>query len=356
VSTAAPAAPGAAVAARELAAADFAAWRELVARSEQGGPYALPEYLAALCAAAGGSYRIVGVFLNGQLAGGLALYETASRAGRVAGNRTLLYYNGVVLGLPPKKFHSDRTAQLQSVLGALERQVASMGYAHVLLHCDPSVTDVRPFLAQGWTPGVSYTYVVPLDDLRAQWERIDQNLRRLVKRCEKDGVAYREDADIGSLFRLHLQTHERKGAPLYLPEPAFRRYFEQAHAAGLARLGHAVFEGKVIASQLMLTGPGKVAHTVCAGADEDYLRMGASAFLRWRAFESLAQAGYTANDLTDASLNPVTRFKSQLGGELRATLSVSKTFSRLHALETTLREVKERVSAGRRASSGRERA
>ena len=99
----------------------------------------------------------------------------------------------------------------------------------------------------------------------------------------------------------------------------------------------------------MLTGPGRVAHTVCAGADEDYLRMGASAFLRWRAFESLAQAGYAANDLTDASLNPVTRFKSQLGGELRATLSVSKTFSQLYALETALRDLKTRLAARRRA-------
>jgi hypothetical protein len=273
----------------------------------------------------------------------------------VAANRTLLYYNGVVLGLPPRKFHSDRTAQLQSVQAALERQIAGMGYAHLTLHCDASVTDVRPFLAQGWLAGVSYTYVVPLGDLRAQWERVDQNLRRLIKRCEKEGVAYREDADFAALFRLHLQTHQRKGAPLYLPEPAFRRYFEQAHAAGLARLGHAVFDGKVIASQLMLTGPGRVAHTVCAGADEDYLRMGASAFLRWRAFESLAQAGYAANDLTDASLNPVTRFKSQLGGELVATLSLSKTFSRLYALETTLRGLKASLaSARKRASRGQE--
>ena len=66
-------------------------------------------------------------------------------------------------------------------------------------------------------------------------------------------------------------------------------------------------------------------------------------------FESLAQAGYAANDLTDASLNPVTRFKSQLGGELRATLSVSKTFSQLYALEAALRDLKSRLAARRRA-------
>jgi len=77
---------------------------------------------------------------------------------------------------------------------------------------------------------------------------------------------------------------------------------------------------------------------------EDYLRMGASAFLRWRSFESLAQAGYAANDLTDAALNPVTRFKSQFGGRLTATLSISRTDSLLYSLETTARRLKARLS------------
>jgi hypothetical protein len=48
--------------------------------------------------------------------------------------------------------------------------------------------------------------------------------------------------------------------------------------------------------------------------------MGASAFLRWRGFEALAALGYQANDLTDAALNPVTHFKSQLGGDLETAL------------------------------------
>ena len=124
---------------------------------------------------------------------------------------------------------------------------------------------------------MSYTYVVSLTDMAEQWERVDQNLKRLIRRCERDGVTYREDADFDALFRLHWQTHQRKGAPLYLPEAAFRRFFERVHACGLARLGHAVFDDKVVASQLMLVGPHPVSHTVCAGADEDLPEIGASA-------------------------------------------------------------------------------
>src|SRR5207302_745750 len=117
----------------------------------------------------------------------------------------------------------------------------------------------------------------------------------------------------------HLQLHERKGAPLYLPKQAFERWFRRLKAAGLARLFQARLpEGRSIAAQITLLGPHPVAHTVSAGADVEFLNVGASAFLRWRAFETLAALGYRANDLTDAALNPVTHFKSQLGGELQA--------------------------------------
>jgi hypothetical protein len=324
---------------RELGEGDFDAWRAVLARSPQGGVYGLPEYLAALCEATGARYRIIGVFLNDQLVCGAPLYERRERAGTVVTNRTLLYYNSIVLDLPPRKFHSDLTAQMQSVLAALERGLAGRGYAHVSLHNHASLTDLRPFLARGWDPSLSYTYVVSLADMAEQWERVDQNLKRLIRRCERDGVTYREDADFDALFRLHWQTHQRKGAPLYLPEAAFRRFFERVQACGLARLGHAVFDDKVVASQLMLVGPHPVSHTVCAGADEDYLRLGASAFLRWHAFLALHRDGYAANDLTDASLNPVTRFKSQLGGDLTPTYSIARSDSLLFRLEGGARHI-----------------
>jgi len=336
--------------ARELEPGEHTAWRRLVAASTQGSVYALPEYLSALCAAAGGSYRIVGVFLGDHLAGGVPLYERRARAGVYVANRLLLYYNGIVLGLPPKKFPSDRTAQALAALETLRKHLAGRGYVRLQLHNRSTLDELRPFLANGWQASLSYTYVVPLTRLAEQWEMVDPNLRRLIQRCERDGVTYREDDDFAALFRLHEQTHLRKGAPLYLPAPAFRRFFDDLHARGLARVGHAVFDGKVIASQLMLTGPHPVAHTVCAGADEAYLRMGASGFLRWNSFLALARDGYLANDLTDAALNPVTRFKSQLGGELTPTWSLSLPDAWSYRLESGVQRLKSAVM--RRLRSG----
>jgi hypothetical protein len=340
--------------ARELEPGEHEAWCRLVAASTQGSVYALPEYLSALCKAAGGGFRIVGVFLGDQLVGGVPLYERRARAGVYVANRPLLYYNGIVLELPAKKFASDRTAQVLSVLEALRINLAGRGYVRLQLHNRSTLQDLRPFLANGWHASLSYTYIVPLKKLPDQWDLIDPNLRRLIQRCERDGVTFREDDDFDALFRLHEQTHLRKGAPLYLPALAFRRFFEDLRAAGLARLAHAVFDGKVVASQLMLAGPHPVAHTVCAGADESFLRMGASGFLRWHSFLALARDGYAANDLTDAALNPVTRFKSQLGGELTPTWSLSLPDAWPYRLETGARRLWGTVAHRLRPRTGSE--
>src|SRR4029453_3801631 len=126
-----------------------------------------------------------------------------------------------------------------------------------------------------------------------------------------------------SFLALHAATMARVGQPTYLAPEAFRRYFDALRARGLCRLFQARRpDGRVLATQLVLLGPHPVSHTVAAGADQEFLQMGATAFLRWKVFEALGAAGYAGNDLTDASLNAVTHFKSQLGGDLAPYLSL----------------------------------
>jgi hypothetical protein len=339
---------------RTLESTEFAAWNALVAASPDGSAYALTTYLDALCRATDASFRILGAFLDGELVGGVPLYERASRWGRYVANRTLLYYNGLVLHLPEKKFPSDATAQKLKVIDALATSLDSSGYASIQLHHPTTIDDLRPFQARGWRTELSYSYVIPLVEPAVQWERVDPNLRRLIRRCEREGVVYREDRDFSALFRLHDATRRRKSAPQYLPEDRFAAFFEQLADLGLARLSHAVFDGKVIASQLNLTGPHAVAHTVCAGADAAYLSTGASAFLRWHACLALAASGYRGTDLTDAALNPVTRFKSQLGGQLVASGTVSRTRSVGFMVSTAVRSWRARRAAPRLAAEVRE--
>ena len=203
-------------------------------------------------------------------------------------------------------------------------------------------------LARGWTTSSTGTYVVAIDDVAALWARLDKNARRLVRRAEEAGVTVTADNDFESLFSLHNEIHRRKGAPLYLPHNSFRELCDGLMKEGLGCIITArSVQGEPLASQLVLTGPFLTSHTVCAGSAEEGLSVGATPYLRWRAFEFLSQRGYIFNDLTDASLPEVARFKKQLGGALKTNTVVrfrdSLPFRAIEALSKFREKVRVRA-------------
>ena len=303
-----------------LAQTEYAEWERLVAESPNGSIYSLPAYLDALCTAGGGRFQVLGVRRGSELAGGVALYERDSRSGPYVMPRLLLYYNGVVLRRYDTKYPSERTGRQLKILATLEAALRTRGYGNLNLR-SRVLTDVRPFLVAGWHPIPSYSYVVSLADIPGAWTRVEQNLRRLIERCRSEKLSVTEDDDFDGFFRLHTATLERRDVASYLPAAPFRTYFDTLRKANLARLFQArLADGRPVATQLVLLGAHPVCHTVSAAADPEFNKLGVSAFLRWTVFERLAAMGYAGNDLTDASLNPVTHFKSQLGGELELTL------------------------------------
>ncbi|MGH8213153.1 MAG: GNAT family N-acetyltransferase [Rhodanobacteraceae bacterium] len=310
---------------RFLPPEERARWVTFVAESPDGGVHALPAYLEALCNVTGSSFRILCAERDGGIVGGIALFEQGSRLGKFVSPRLLLRYNGILLahesGSP-----AQRTASQLHTLMALEEALAKLPYPRMQFRCRSTLTDLRVFAERGWTLQPGWTYVVELGDMAAAWSRMHKDQRRLVQRCGENGLQVTVDGDFEAFHDLHVQTHRRKGAPLYLPRDSFRDFVETLQRQGLARLFHARLpSGQIVASQLVLTGPHPVTHTIAAATDARALKSGVSAFLRWKVFEFLADAGYRANDLTGAGLDPVTRFKSQLGGELALCLRVSRS-------------------------------
>lgn len=306
-----------------LSDSDYSEWEALVAASPDGSIYATARYLDALCGTAGGDFRILAVRRADKIVAGIPLYERVSKKGVFVGPRLLLYYLGPVLQRSESKYPSQQTAHSLASMGALVSELANLDYAKITLKGRHTVSDVRPFLAKGWRAWPSFSYVVPLHDLADQWNRVEQNLRRLVDRCAEQNMAYTDDDDFESFLRLHKLTMSHHDVGLYLPDAAFRRWFEILRGSGLCRLFHARLpSGESIAAQIVLLGDHPVSHTVSAAIDPSHRRLGAAAFLRWRTFEWLARNGKAANDLTDATLNSVTHFKSQLGGDLVTSLVV----------------------------------
>lgn len=310
---------------RVLESTEYEAWERFVAEAPGGSVYALPSYLEVLSAVTDSEFRIVAALRGGEILAGIALYERRNAAGPYVAPRLLLYYNGPVFAAPRSKYPSQNTSLYLKLVEAFDDWFAEQEYGHVCLKSRGDLTDVRPFQERGWSVEPAYTYEVSLNDLDAAFGRVESNYRRLIRRCERDGFRLVADDDFDTFFRLHSAIHERKSAPIYLPQERFRIYFEALRERGLCRLYHARLpDGTAAASQLQLLGPHPVAHTVSAGAAAEYLTSGASVFLRWKVLEALAEDGYAGDDLTDAALNDVTRFKSQLGGKLRLSMVLTR--------------------------------
>ncbi len=314
---------------RTLRSEEYEEWNRLVAESPSGSVYATPEYLAALCRSTGGGFEIRAVLQDDQIVGGVGLYHEPAEGRTVVSPRLLLYYNGPVLQRFPSRSPGEVLKREVATLAALEEDLREGGFGRVSLKSRSPVADVRPFLEQGWSAAPVYTLVVPLQDRDALWKRLDRNARRLVRRAEREGLTFSEDDDFESFFRMHRQIHKRKGAPLYLTERPFRAYFEALRASSMVRLYHARLpDGRSVSAQMVLADGHPVTHTVSAASDDDHSRTGASPFLRWKVCEELGREGYAFNDLTGAAPGPVTRFKTQLGGDLEVSMEVVWTSAR----------------------------
>lgn len=251
------------------------------------------------------------------MSGGIALYERDSRFGKYVSPRLLLSYNGPVLRRYATKYPSQQTSRHYKIMTSLANALALRGYSRVTLNCWSSITDLRPFLAIGWSASPLYTYVVPIAHLEQLWERMEQNLRRLIRRCENDGMTVREDDDFETFYRLHSNTMSRKGLLPYMQEQSFRRFFNAIRKENLCRLFQAqIPNGNLVATQLVLLGQNNISHTVTAASDPEFQQTGVNAFLRWKSFNALSKMGFSKNDLTGAGFGRVTHFKSQLGGDL----------------------------------------
>lgn len=332
---------------RTLEETAWPAWEKFVATAPGGSVYSLPTYLDALCSAAGGRFRVVAVTRGDEIVGGVALYERTSRGGAFVSPRLLLYYNGVVVRRYETQYPSEATARHVKILTTLEGALSGMGLHSIHLH-SRALQDVRPFTARGWAAWPGYSYVVALD-MATAWGRVEQNLRRLIDRARNAGMtANGTDDDFDAFFRLHSTTLDRHGAGVYLPRDAFRAFYAALRRSGLGQLFQVrAKDGTPVAAQLTFLGPHAVTHTACAGADPEANKLGASAFLRWSAFEALASLGYRGNDLTDATLNPITHFKSQLGGSLELSMVLqsrrTRRFRLNQAAESAMRRARGRA-------------
>lgn len=317
---------------------DYEHWDRFVDRSPQGSVYSTSYFLQALTAASGSCFEIVIIRKGEEIVAGVGLHYTSSLFGYIVERRGLLFYNGPVFRAQPSKYPSKTAAQRTNITRALIDVLEDERFAAVSLSMPAPVPDTRAFTWAGWDVYPQYTYLVPITDIDAQWRRVEQNARRLITRCEREGMYVEAHDDFDCFYDMHAMTYRRLGLEPYFPRETFRKLYTTLRDRGVAALFFAMMpDGKPVSAQIVLATEHPVTHTWVAGADRDYAHTGISALLRWEVFKIYSQRGYAYNDLTDAMNESVGRFKSQFGGDLVYCPIVSQVNSRMMKVQDRLK-------------------
>ena len=295
---------------RALDQGEFARWDEFVQKSPQGTLFHTTLWLEA----SGVPFRLLGCFRGGEMHGGCAIGIVGHRtAGRPYPSFTP--YLGVLYPSSNAKYVTE-ISNNKEIGGAFAVFLKGEFDRVVDLAFSPEVVDLQPFIWQGFTVELRYTYRLSITDLRCVFDNMDAGRRRNVVSAEKQGVQVEVGADFGEIVRLSEKTFERQS--LMATHGQAAKTFE----AALRRAGQCLGflarsnEGETLGA-VWIAWDEKRAYYLLGGYDPSAKSNNAVALAMWRAIQ------FTATDLKlpefdfeGSAIPAVEQFFRKFGGTL----------------------------------------
>jgi lipid II:glycine glycyltransferase (peptidoglycan interpeptide bridge formation enzyme) len=186
-----------------------------------------------------------------------------------------------------------------------------------------SVTNVLPFYWQGFSPSISYTYVIDdLDDPGKIWAGFRENIRREIRKAERR-VVVRDLDDVETFIALNRKTFDRQSMQLpYSPE-LIRRLDAACSARGVRRIFLAESADGTPHAALYLVWDSESAYYLMSGSDPHLRTSGAMSLLMW---EAIKHAGQVTRrfDFCGSTIQPVERFFRAFGARQVRYMHVSR--------------------------------
>ena len=182
---------------RKLDANEYDAWDEFVAKSPQGTLFHKSYWLRA----SGKEFGIYGYFKGEELFAGLPIVCGVSRLGiKFESLPPLTPYLGVIFRESEAKYVkriSDEKEMSRAIAASIKEDFDS-----IYFNFTPFSVDLQPFIWEGFSSGVRYTYLLGLDDLESVWKGMDAKRRNDITRAEKDGIYVESNHDFQQTFAL----------------------------------------------------------------------------------------------------------------------------------------------------------
>jgi|GEM_PF-2242752 hypothetical protein len=299
-----------------------AGWDAWVASSPEGSPFATTTFLRAFAGALGAVAEVWILRKGDNRLAALPLLHR-KRFGRKSNQGIpLVPYIPVIFG-PAVLASTYSSGNFSHYLSIVRRFLEPLAreYGSVNLRLMPGALDARPWLWAGWSARPDYTYIIQL----TAEPRFARASRRSIRKAQEAGVTLDLAWDLETHCRLLRGTTERQGIWIGMPHDAFCQAANALAEAGLALMATARdAAGEPMASRIELGIPGTATvYDWTAGTNPRNLSLGASAWLMAQIFDRCAARGWSQWDLCGASYENIAKYKSEFGGDLRATFSLA---------------------------------
>jgi lipid II:glycine glycyltransferase (peptidoglycan interpeptide bridge formation enzyme) len=225
--------------------------------------------------------------------------------------------------------YSKQLSHQKDLYGALIEKLPHYDYFCMKFHY--SMTNWLPFYWHGFNQTTYYSYVLEnIDDLDMVWNGFQENIRREIRKAQKQ-VVVRKDLDVNKFLDINLLTFQRQGKNLpYSPD-----LIQHLDAACDRNQARQMFfaedaQGRIHAA-IYIIWDEKSAYYLMGGGDPELRTSGATSLLMWEAIK-FASTVTNKFDFEGSIIEPIERFVRAFGGRQIPYFQVSKTSRQMQLL------------------------
>ena len=286
-------------------------WDDFVDKSPQGMVFHKSFWLKA----SGGRYVIYGYFKGGELYAGICLSYRVKFGIKMVSKPEITPYSGVLFKERDAKYVSKLSAEKEA-----SRQIAQRlksDFHLVLLHFSPGPIDLQPFIWEGFSTSIQYTYIIRLDrTLEDIWEAMEDTTRNDIRRAEKDGISIIQSDDFNTTLNLVEKTFARQNKAVRCKLKAFSYNEVLAQRSQCKSFLAKDKNGDCIAA-VYIVWDSRRSYYLLGGYDSEKSHHGATALAMWEAIKfSKQELALEEFDFEGSMIPQLERFFRGFGGQL----------------------------------------
>lgn len=303
---------------RPLYEREFPLWDEFVDESLEGTLFHKSFWLRA----SPRMFLIYGYFKGGELRAGIPIPYLALLGFKAVSHPPLTPYLGTVFKKRNSKYVtiiSEEKEINKEFARGLKREFCSVNFSFPV-----GVVDLQPFIWEGFSTSIAYTYIIPLGgNLEDIWKDVDDKRRNDIKKAEKDGIRIIQSDDFRRTYTLIENTFVRQEKKASFQSAAFS-YDQTLKARKQCQSFLAMDKDGSPLAATYIAWDNKRSYYLMGGYDAEKHHHGASAMATWEAIKfSKNELGLSEFDFEGSMVPNIEQYFRKFGGNLIPHYTVS---------------------------------